>query len=128
LLYIMAGEELGDRDAYTIPGYEKQRDTLCKTAWNILVNAPTHMSALLAISKKLDVSRTDAADLIWAIKAAHPRIARFFHSGIGTRLQFFDSEIANAVLSDMTLKRGIIVLPVFDSFIVREEDRDTLVM
>ena len=127
LLYIMAGEELGDRDAYTIPGYENHRDTLCKTAWNILVNAPTHMSALLAISGKMALSRKEAADLIRAIKVAHPKIARFFHSGIGIRLQYFDSEIAKTVLAEMTVKRGIVVLPVFDSFIVREEDRDTLV-
>jgi hypothetical protein len=30
LLYALAGEELGARDAYTIPGYEQHRDGLCK--------------------------------------------------------------------------------------------------
>jgi hypothetical protein len=53
----------------------------------------------------------------------HSQIARHFHSGVGVKLQFLDSQLTAAVMSRTLLN----VLPVHDSFIVRLGSEDELV-
>jgi hypothetical protein len=121
LLYAHAGEVLLG-DAYTINGWERK---LCKQAFNTLLNAPNFNKAKWSIAGDVGDERT-ALDLIEAIKRKHFRVRKFFHSGIGLRLQNLDSEMAKIVLTEMTLRHGITVLPVHDSFIVPMSAREHL--
>jgi hypothetical protein len=52
-----------------------------------------------------------------AVVRRHPAITCYLRSGAGIRLQRKDSDIAEAVMLSM-MRRGILVLPVHDSFIV----------
>ncbi|MGB3486525.1 MAG: hypothetical protein WBA62_00335 [Xanthobacteraceae bacterium] len=122
LLYAHAGEVLVG-DAYTIDGWDRK---LCKRAFNILLNASNFHEAKASIARHTG-DESVALNLIEAIKRKHFRVQKFFHSGIGIRLQNIDSEMAKIVLTELTLRRGITVLPVHDSFIVPMSAREYLV-
>ncbi|RWQ14816.1 hypothetical protein [Mesorhizobium sp.] len=123
LVYAAAGRKL-DGDAYTLDGWDRQ---VCKRAFNILLNADGYHSALGAILPYVGENRQAAAELIADIKRHHSAVADRFHSGVGLRLQNLDSEMAKSVLHELTVRQGITVLPVHDSFIVREDHRADLV-
>ncbi|MGM4990516.1 hypothetical protein [Tardiphaga sp. 841_E9_N1_2] len=122
LLYAHAGEVLVG-DAYTIDGWDRK---LCKRAFNVLLNAGNFFEAKASISGYAG-DEASALKLIEAIKRRHFRVRKFFHSGIGIRLQNLDSEMAKIVLTEMTVRHGITVLPVHDSFIVPASARERLV-
>ena len=66
-----------------------------------------------------DFSQTanrQAQRLMDAITAKHAPISRMFFTGAGLALQRLDSDIAEAVMREMR-RRGIVVLPVHDSFL-----------
>jgi hypothetical protein len=122
LLYAMAGCRL-DGDAYTLDGWERK---LCKRAFNIVVNAETYPAAKGALLPYVDGDEQQAAALIREMKRRHAPVASHFHSGIGIRLQYLDSEMAKAILSELTVRKGVVVLPIHDGFLVREEHRQDL--
>lgn len=119
LLYAAFGQTL-DGDAYTLDGWDR---IVCKRAFNVLVNARSYASALGAIQPHVDGNRMTAVALIAEMKQRHAAVADSFHSGAGLRLQNLDSRMARSVLHDLAVRRGIAVLPVHDSFIVRKEHR-----
>ncbi|MBX5160564.1 hypothetical protein HJB89_26125 [Rhizobium sp. NZLR8] len=121
LLYGIAGRHL-EGDAYTIPGWDRD---VVKKAFNTLLNTQDFKEARGAIEKNLGVDRDTAEWLILDITTRHPEIKSYFHSGIGMSLQNIDSEICRQVLVEM-YRKGIVALPVHDSFIVAEEHEDTL--
>jgi hypothetical protein len=122
LLYAAAGCRLGG-DAYTLGGWDRK---LCKRAFNILLNAASHRKALGAILPHVGKDSSRAVALIAAMKKRHAPVAKLFHSGMGLRLQNIDSGMAKAVLRELTVRQGITVLPIHDSFIVRTEQRNAL--
>lgn len=122
LLYAHAGETLVG-DAYTIQGWDRK---LCKKAFNTLLNTKNFYEAKASIAKHFG-NETSSLKLIEAIKRRHHRVRKFFHSGIGIRLQNLDSEMAKIVMTEITLKHGVTVLPVHDSFIVPESAKGMLV-
>jgi hypothetical protein len=123
LLYALAGKHL-EGDAYTLPGWERK---VCKRAFNILINASNYNEAVGAVLPYVDGCEVTAADLIHDIKAHHPDIRQYIHSGLGLRLQNMDAEMCRHVLSEMIVRRGVTVLPIHDSFIVPENSRDELI-
>lgn len=123
LLYALAGQHL-DGDAYTLPGWDRKQ---CKVAFNVLLNASGYHQARGALLPHLDGCEVSARELIRDMKARHPKVARYFHSGIGLRLQNVDAEMCRFVLAEMSVKKGVAVLPVHDSFIVPEAAKDELV-
>jgi hypothetical protein len=124
LLYALAGERL-EGDAYTLPGWDRK---LCKIGFNVLLNASGYHQAHGALLPYLDGCEVSARDLIHDMRKRHPNVARYFHSGIGLRLQNIDSEMCRFVLAEMSVKKRITVLPVHDSFIVPETAKDELVV
>jgi hypothetical protein len=60
------------------------------------------------------------------VKAAFPSISHHFGTGVGTRLQRQDSDLAERVMLHF-VERDIPILPVHDSFIVAERHREELV-
>lgn len=124
LLYAEAGARL-PADSYDIPPWPRD---LVKVALLIIINADSLHTARAAIAFNDEIAAAGyekgsqdafrkASALIDAIKRAHRPIARFFHSDAGARLMSIDSAIAETVQLLM-LKRGIVVLPVHDSFLV----------
>jgi hypothetical protein len=52
------------------------------------------------------------------LKLKHPKIAKYFATGIGIELQYRDSQIAEKVMIRLA-RDNIVALPIHDSFIVR---------
>jgi hypothetical protein len=114
MLYAEIGVPL-DGDAYAIDGWLRD---LVKRAFNILVNAKNHDAARRAIALEItgEGAYARATSLIEAIKLRHPKITEMFHSDAGIRLQRRDADIAEAIMRRL-VGRGIVVLPIHDSFI-----------
>jgi len=67
----------------------------------------------------------EAGRLIDAITTLHRPITHAFGTDAGAHLMRLDSDIAEAVLLDM-LARGVVVLPVHDSFLAPASKRNQL--
>ena len=117
LLYALAREPLTG-DAYTLDHWDRP---LAKRAFNIIINARSYASALGAVAEYIDApdSRRQAAKLIADLKHRHVPIAPFFHTGAGLAVQNIDAGMAAGVICDL-LKRGVVSLPIHDSFRVSE--------
>ena len=122
LLYAYANEAL-DGDAYTLPGWERK---ICKRAFNVLLNAGDLPAAEGAMLEHVGGCKLAARQLIDDIKARHPKVRQYFHTGIGLWLQNIDAGMCRTILSEMCIKKGILVLPVHDSFIVPHRSVDDL--
>jgi hypothetical protein len=68
---------------------------------------------------------TRAEQLIEALLVKHAEISDLFFTGTGLRLQRLDSDIAEGVMRTMR-RRGILVLPVHDSFLAPASKADLL--
>ena len=118
LLYAQVGVTLEDKDdAYTIDGVIRR---LAKRGFNIAINAETKLAAIRALALEIrgEGAHAKACDLLDVLVTKHVRIASYFGSGAGLRLQRHDADLAERVMLEL-VKRGIIVLPVHDSFIVQ---------
>lgn len=124
MLYAEEGESLTE-DAYTLKGWERGH---CKRAFNIAVNANCYRAAVGALAQEIGDagSFSKSAALIDEIKIRHAPIAKKFHSGLGVKLQRADSDIAIEVCSGLRQK-GIVALPVHDSFIVQRKHKHLLI-
>jgi hypothetical protein len=119
------------QDCYAIDGWPRE---LVKDALLTLINAANHRQAIGSITHKrvMPSYRCDeleavaiAERLVADVKAAHRPIARFFHNDAGGRLMRRDSDLAGAVMGSL-LKKGVVALPVHDSFLVSESQARTL--
>ncbi|MBK6741721.1 MAG: hypothetical protein IPG66_01615 [Hydrogenophilales bacterium] len=120
ILYALDGLIPPD-DAYNWDGCPYERDIL-KQVFLIMINAKNRKSTVKACSFK-KVPEADA--IVESLEVYHNQIAHHFHSGIGTYLQYRDSLVAEQVMLRMK-DLGAIVLPVHDSFIVRNSYEDEL--
>jgi hypothetical protein len=141
----MCYAELGvvppEGDLYTIDGYNRR---LVKLAVNIMFNAVSKPSALVALGKALhddDALReaqgldrgygrfayqSFSSTLVKAIEAHHGAIASTFNSDCGAGFQRVDSDMAVAVMNRMIERTGRCPLPVHDSFLVTDIDEHDL--
>jgi len=105
---------------------------LVKKSLNVLLNTASGVEAIGAIKKNLDKDKSikrpkqlDPKNLTDSIKQAHDPIAQWFHKSEGVKLQHIDSQIAEAVMQYFT-KKGVVVLPVHDSFLMFPEYEEEL--
>src|SRR5690625_5296271 len=127
ILYHEAGASLPS-DSYEIEGWPRDQ---VKVAMLTLINAKTEAAARLSIEHNVmgdgdHGSIRKASDLIRAIKRKHAPIVNAFHSDAGARLMWQDSGLAEDVMTQLMTHKGIVVLPVHDSFLVPASKRDEL--
>jgi len=151
MLYAEAGLPLPG-DCHALDGWPRD---LVKVATFTLINAKTEGAARMSIAhsdgRSIDKEtgqRVEGHDdkqlmqtvavpgsqeaigkaraLIEAIKHRHAPIAGQLHSDAGARLMRKDSDIAEAVMAELILRKGIVALPVHDSFLVPASKRDEL--
>ncbi|WP_375264021.1 hypothetical protein, partial [Palleronia sp.] len=150
-LYAMAGAELPS-DCYDLPRWPRD---LAKLGLLVIINAKSIKAAIGAIahSDGRKWTRDDhgnpigfthkrnlmqvlaepgsleaeakAKELIADLKELHAPINRFFGKDMGAKLMRIDSAMAEAVMLDM-FNKGIVVLPVHDSFLVQASKVDQL--
>jgi hypothetical protein len=125
LLYAQLGVKL-DGDAYTVAGYETNRREI-KLGWNILLNAPSRRTAILALARELGgpAPQARSAEIVRAIERRHEPIRGALGSGLGLRLQRVDSDLMMSIEA-RCLREGIIALPVHDSLIARAVDTSSV--
>ena len=123
LLYRLAGKPMRG-DPYDLPGWPRD---LVKVAFNTLVNADTPLSAQRAIAREIggEGAFTRAKALVLDIEARHSAIAHMFASGAGLALMHHDSDMTEALLLSLTA-RGVVALPIHDSYIVPENSKGDL--
>jgi hypothetical protein len=117
IIYAWAKKKLVG-DPYIIEGFPRN---VAKRAFFIIVNATGYVAAKGAVAKYLEKKGMDrklAARLIAAMKARHAPVEKYFHSGVGLELQNLDAKMAEYVLREMTVRKGVPCLPIHDSFIV----------
>lgn len=96
---------------------------LVKIAFNTLVNADTRGAAMRSIADRIggQGAYAKAKSLICDIEAKHPLIGPMFGSGAGLRLMRRDSDMAESLMLRL-VKRGVVALPIHDSFIVPDRN------
>jgi hypothetical protein len=123
LLYALVGRHLPG-DPYDLDGWD--RPTV-KTAFNIMLNAKTPGSAMLAVAETMGGysagHREQAKRLIVEIERKHAPVAEHFGSGMGLQLQRIDSDIAARVLAKSG-KDGECLLSLHDGFRSRRQYAD----
>ena len=124
LAYMKVGKHLGEEDAYSRVFGEENRE-IVKRAFNAMLNATHRLSRA---PRGLDLSGCPFrwAELRDAIAAAHKPIESLFYSGVGTELQFLDSQIAEGVMLHFANLESAPVLPIHDSFIMHHAYGETL--
>ena len=131
LLYILSGQDVPEGDLYddgwrdpNSPIYDKSiepyksRRKLFKSVFNALLNDEDKSYRLekheYAVAKRFGLNLPKIREILFR---KHPLLEHNAHSGIGLRLQFVDSRIAEKVMLDL-LSKAIVCLPVHDSFLV----------
>lgn len=129
MLYAKRGVKL-EHDPYEIAGVARAH---AKLALLVVINARTRRQAICALLHATfkDGSRwphdfAATSDLIDRIVARNPEIADDVCSDKGVRLMLDDSEIAIRVIK-ACMKKGIVCLPIHDSFIVQDDHKDALI-
>jgi hypothetical protein len=136
MMYNLLGIQLLN-DPYMLNGFNDDLRGLVKLAANIMINASSNASARGAIMKILKKKKNEKyksllsscnlsiTDMMNKIIHEHEMIARYLNSGIGSKLQNYDSHIANNILNHFT-RQGKVSLCVHDSFLVEKRYQDEL--
>ena len=115
MIYSVYNKELGSEDAYSRVVGPEHRDVV-KQAFNAMFQATT------TLDRKPDGIELDAIGMSWRelkeeILNAHKPIKDYFFKGLGNRLQFEDSIIAENIMLQFA-KMDAPALPIHDSFIM----------
>ena len=115
MIYSVYNKELGSEDAYSRVAGEEHREVV-KQAFNAMFQGST------TLDRKPDGIELDAIGMSWRelkeeILNAHKPIKDYFFKGLGNRLQFEDSIIAENIMLQFA-KMDAPALPIHDSFIM----------
>lgn len=113
----------GDLYELDVPGFRRE---IAKVMALIVINCKDMKSAKLAMRKHSrkegwGLTTSDISAYIAAFVAKHSAISQYFCSAFGTKAQYYDSEIAERVLLKLS-SLDIPCIPIFDGFVVREQD------
>ena len=114
ILYALAGESLHG-DAYEV-GLESIPRDLVKQAFNAMVQSSRVLTRPPRGFEFPKNSCVTWRDLVTRIQAKHSPISGMFFKGLGMKLQFEDSCVAEKVMLHFA-KSGAAILPIHDSFI-----------
>jgi len=117
----------GGDDPYNILGYpcDKNHRDLFKVILLTVLNSANATEAEKAIRRKINFNKSDYPagininDAIVAFEKKQATIKKYFYTGIGTKLQYYDSLVAEAIIKYFIDGIGIPPLVIHDSFIVR---------
>ena len=115
MIYSLYNHELGSEDAYSRVLGPEHRDTV-KEAFNVMFQANTELKSKPS-KLSLDEIGMSWKELREAILNAHKPIKDLFFTGLGNRLQFEDSIIAESIMLQFA-KMDYPALPIHDSFLM----------
>ncbi|OQY70294.1 MAG: hypothetical protein B6D44_16090 [Ignavibacteriales bacterium UTCHB2] len=135
MLYHLEGIDF-QGDPYLAVTEVKELRTPVKKMVQMIINAKNEYEAIQAFEKYLNEepeiknivygAGLNGRELARIITNTHKRIEKYFNTGIGVKLQFIDSKIAERILKQFT-KKKVVCLCVHDSFIVEEQYLDELI-
>jgi len=106
-------------------GPKDKRRAVIKKFVNALLNDEDSIYELRAKQSRI-VDGLTHDELFELLCSKHPKIKRYIKQKVGLKLHFEDSGIADSILS-FCRSRGIVVLPVHDSFLVIKRHEDQLI-
>ena len=117
MLYFGYNREIGNEDAYDRVLDGEHRD-IVKQAFNAMVQASS------SLRQKPEKINLDEVDMSWSalrdkILNSHKPIEDLFFKGIGNKLQYKDSCIAEGIMLQFVHENQV-TLPIHDSFIMRK--------
>tara|TARA_A100001015_G_C15015598_1_gene725347 strand:+ start:520 stop:1878 length:1359 start_codon:yes stop_codon:yes gene_type:complete len=115
MIYSLYNHELGSEDAYSRVLGPEHRETV-KEAFNAMFQANTELKSKPS-KLSLDEIGMSWKELREAILNAHKPIKDLFFTGLGNRLQFEDSIIAESIMLQFA-KMDYPALPIHDSFLM----------
>lgn len=121
MLYALEGKTAPE-DSYALNGFPTEHRPLLKTTFQKLINARGRIQA--PKTEELPEGWT-WKQILTGMRELHEPISKHFQSGKGIELQHLDSDIAEQVMMTM-MSKGLLVLPVHDSFIVWDTKADLL--
>jgi hypothetical protein len=142
MLYAQEGCQYNG-DPYAV--VENKFRPLAKAAMLRLLNADSRESAVVSVRNQYEELKDvaglsqrkiallqafeeceDIEEIFLQLEKAHEKIAKYFYTGIGLKLQSIDSQMALDIVSYFSDK-GIVALPVHDSFIIQKKYDEELV-
>lgn len=134
MLYAEEGLPLPVGDVYELPGISSYARPVLKGMMQILLNSDSLSKALKAAYNEFPrkkypdtftSSKITHKILLDALMDKHKCLSKYFCSGYGVKLQYIDSQFAEHVMLSLAA-RGIVALPVHDSFLVQRQYRQDL--
>lgn len=120
MLYAEEGIDCGDGDLYDLglsfPNDPEESRRIVKRYINALLNDATKKYQLN--DDEIAYLRVSRSKLFKSVCMRHTQLRKYFYTGVGLRLQYIDSKIAEQVMLHF-IKNNEVCLPVHDSFIVR---------
>lgn len=118
-------------DAYDVGGDWDRK--LVKAAMMTALNAKNFHDAMLSVSankrigaiKRSREARVRATNLLNRIRIVHWQIEALFFSDAGATFMLRDAGMAELILTTL-MKKGVTCLPIHDSFVVRQSQRQVL--
>ena len=117
MLYFAYNKDMGQEDAYDRV-LDGQHRKIVKQAFNAMVQSKTPLNSK---PNKIDLDGLEMSwkDLRQKILDSHKPISHLFFTGVGNKLQFKDSCIAESVMLQFA-NQNQAALPIHDSFIMQE--------
>jgi hypothetical protein len=117
-------------DPYSLKGYGKQYRDIIKRAFLIALNMKTkknYAQTMAYVLREQGIFKKNISykDMLSQFFTLHPKIKKYFFTGVGTELQYVDSCITESVVKRM-IKMDVPVLGVHDSFIVGHTFKELL--
>jgi len=135
MLYHLEGLEYKS-NPYKIVNSDSWMQLYVKRMFHILINAKSLPKSIAAYRKYVDMEpltddvqselKSNAWELARTIMEKHQKIEKYFNTGVGVKLQYKDSQIAERILKHFTRKH-IVCLCIHDSFIVKQQYQDELI-
>jgi hypothetical protein len=134
MIYASEGLPLPKGDVYELDDVPVEARPVLKGILQIILNAPSEQKARQAIYKKFPkkehpnvfvTPKITHKSLIDGLREKHKLVGKYFCSGEGVKLQYRDSQIAEEVLLTLA-RKGVVALPVHDSFIVAKNHKKDL--
>jgi hypothetical protein len=116
IVYGLANAKPEQEDLYGIEGIHPNFRAGIKLLLNAMLFSEKPLTRKPQGSKDL-LPSLSIAHLVHKIIQSHGPIAQFFHTGIGHRVQFMESEIMMRVLLEL-MSKGVVCLPIHDGAII----------
>ena len=130
MLYSLEEKTAPVGDLYTLKGVDPVKRPVVKKLFNAMLNASSIDSGIKAIRKKppegfTGITTAELKEIAEKILAKHTPISHHFGTGVGLKLQYKDSCIAEGIMLDLD-RRDIVCIPIHDSFIVQTKYEESL--